>query len=245
MPPAERAGQTRETRLRNADTPATTRMILVRPGPGWHGLGGDYTLIEHLGPRTRRVYAALHERISSGQLAPGAKLPPHLELAAEFGVAPMTVRQVLGYLEQQGLVLRRPGRGTFVQAPVRPRVLVVEDGSMPRTLLSDYVEQVGYHTITASGPAEGLAALDSDSAIALVLSDVRLPDAATGSDFIRAVRRRWPELPVAAVTTSPDDLAELHGRPECPILILPKPFRSSQIKEVLHLALTRAGIPRR
>src|SRR5919202_49185 len=79
------------------------------------------------GPRTQRVYVALRERILHGGLMPGMQIPSHLELAAEFGVAPMTVRQVLGRLEEEGLVVRRPGRGTFVRESAKPAVLVVED----------------------------------------------------------------------------------------------------------------------
>ena len=197
-----------------------------------------------LGPRTQRVYAALRERILGGELAPGAKLASHLELAAQFGVAPMTVRQVLGRLEAEGLVSRQSGRGTFVQAPARPTVLVIEDGTVTRELLYEHVKQAGYHAIAASGPSEGLTLLEREPGVALVMIDLRLPTAAIGSDLIRTIRRRWPELLLAAVTTSPDDLAELHGRPECPVLIVPKPFRPSQIEEVLRLALTRPEVGR-
>lgn len=68
-----------------------------------------------LGPRSRRVYDALRSRILHGDLPPGSQLPPHLRLAVEFDVAPMTVRQVLGRLEDEGLVSRELGRGTFVR----------------------------------------------------------------------------------------------------------------------------------
>jgi diguanylate cyclase (GGDEF)-like protein/PAS domain S-box-containing protein len=44
------------------------------------------------------------------------KIPAHLELAKEFGVAPFTVRQVLAHLEREGLVSVEQGRGTFVRA---------------------------------------------------------------------------------------------------------------------------------
>ena len=195
-------------------------------------------MAHELGPRANRVYAALLERISGGHLAPGAKLPSHLQLAAEFGVAPMTVRLVLGRLEEEGLVSREPGRGTFVRAPARAAVLVVDDDAPARIALGEYVTRAGYRPIAASGPADGLAALKRDPTIALVLSDVRMPTAADGTGFIRAVRRRWPELPLAAVTGYAEDLADLRGSPECPVLIVPKPFRPSQVEEALRLALT-------
>ena len=194
---------------------------------------------QRFGPRTNRVYAALRERIVRGELEPGVKLPPHLELAAEFGVAPMTVRQVLGHLEEEGLVLRRPGRGTFVRESPRPAVLIVEQDPLRRAVLCEDVERAGYRTVGVEAAGDALALVASDATIALVLSAVRLPDTAGGAAFIRAVRRRRPELPLAAVLACPGDLAELYGTPECPVLILPSPPRASQLAEILRLALSK------
>lgn len=41
----------------------------------------------------------------------------HTVLATEFGVAPLTVRNALAQLEQDGLISREHGRGTFVRDP--------------------------------------------------------------------------------------------------------------------------------
>lgn len=58
-------------------------------------------------------------RIADGGLRVGARLPVEKELAREFGVAVMTVRQGVGLLVQRGIVERRQGIGTFVvRAPV-------------------------------------------------------------------------------------------------------------------------------
>ena len=194
---------------------------------------------QRFGQRTNRVYAALRERILHGEFEPGEKLPRYLELAAEFGVAPMTVRQVLGHLEEEGLVLRRPGRGTFVRESPRPAVLIVEQDPMRRAVLCEDVERAGYRAVGVEGAADALALVASDATVALVLSSVRLPDTAGGVAFIRAVRRRRPELPLAAVLACPGDLAEICGTPECPVLILPTPLRASQLSEVLRLALAK------
>lgn len=181
-------------------------------------------MIYNLGPRAERVYILLRDRILSGELTPGTKLPPHTQLAKEFGVAALTMRQVLSHLEDDGLISREQGRGTFVQARTTPGVLIVEDDPQMSTVLSLHVRNAGYRPITASGLAEALAAFEQDRAIALVLSDIRIPTAADGVEFIRTVRRRSPELPVVAVTGHPDDLLTLHGTSECPILILTKPI---------------------
>src|SRR5262249_46520802 len=83
--------------------------------------------------------------------------------------------------------------------------------------------------------AEALARLESEPSIALVLSDIRMPDSEGGVAFIRTVRRRWPDLSLAAVTGFPEDLAMLHGTDEYPVLTIPKPFRAHQIDDARRL----------
>jgi CheY-like chemotaxis protein len=194
-------------------------------------------VIYTLGPRARRVYTILRDGLLSGEFAPGTQLPSHTELAARFGVATLTVRHVLAHLEQEGLVSREHGRGTFARARPAPAVLIVEDDALTRTLLQTYVTRAGYRPIAASCSMEGLTALEQDQAIALVLSDIHMPHRQDGIGFIQAVARRWPEIPLAAITGYPDDLAELHGRRECPFLVLAKPVRAQQIETVLRLVL--------
>lgn len=187
--------------------------------------------------RGAEVFESLRARILSGDLVPGTQLPPHLRLAAEFGVAPMTVREVLRRLRDEGLVSLEHGRGTFVRERLAAAVLVVDDEPPMRGLLCDLVAEAGYRALAAGGPAEAIVQLEQDASIALVLADVRMPTAESGTELIRVVRRRWPRLPLAAVTAYPADLAELHGTPDCPVLILAKPFQPGQVAEALRLVL--------
>src|SRR5919197_6478704 len=57
--------------------------------------------------------------IVSGRLREGERLPPERELAEQFGVSRVTVRDALRALEAQGLVEVRVGArgGAFVTAP--------------------------------------------------------------------------------------------------------------------------------
>lgn len=196
-------------------------------------------MVRQLGPRSNRVYVTLRERISSGELQPGEKLPRYLELAAEFGVAPMTVRQVLERLEADGVLLRRPGRGTFVREAVTSAVLIVDGDPLVRALLCEHIERAGYSSVAVEDAAQAFALLETDARIALILSAVGDLGGTPGTPFIRAARRRRPELPLAAVIASPVELDELYGTPECPLLILPRPPRASQVEEVLRLTLAR------
>ncbi len=201
-------------------------------------------MIYGLGPRARRVYAALHDRIVRGDLAPGARLPAHRELAAEFGVAPMTVRQVLSHLEERGLVSREVGRGTFVRQPTLASILIVEGTPSMGAFLAEYVGRAGYRAITASCVADALDTLANDPTIVLILCDVRVPTPAEGVRLIAAVRRRWPGVPVAAMVTELDDLAGLFGTAEWPLLVLPKPVTMGLLDELLRLVAGRSTASR-
>jgi DNA-binding FadR family transcriptional regulator len=130
-------------------------------------------LIYALGPRARRVYIALRATILSGAHVPGDKLPSHLKLAVEYGVAPLTLRHVLAQLEADGLVSREHGRGTFIQACTAPGVLVVDDDRVSRMVLSRQLHLNGYQPLEAADPAAALAILQQVARIALVLTDVR------------------------------------------------------------------------
>ena len=61
-----------------------------------------------------QIRETLHEQIENGQLKPGQKLPAEDELAAQFGVSRMTVRQGISDLTEEGVLYRRRGVGTFV-----------------------------------------------------------------------------------------------------------------------------------
>ena len=50
----------------------------------------------------------------------------------------------------------------------------------------------------------------------------------------------WPDLALAIITHSPDDLAGLHGTREAPVLLLSTPFSANQVAELLRVALPPA-----
>ena len=65
-------------------------------------------------PLYYQIESILRRKIISGELPPGSPLPSEEVLGQEFNVSRITVRRALSILEDDGLILRQRGRGTFV-----------------------------------------------------------------------------------------------------------------------------------
>lgn len=72
-------------------------------------------------PPNRPLYSqaadALVAYMTANTLEPGAMLPGEDELARQLGVSRSTLREAMGVLEKEGLVVRKHGVGTFVTNP--------------------------------------------------------------------------------------------------------------------------------
>lgn len=65
-------------------------------------------------PRYVSVYDALVQEIKSGKYQSGDQLPGEKDLAIFYGVSRNTLRQALLLLQEDGLIINRQGKGTFV-----------------------------------------------------------------------------------------------------------------------------------
>jgi DNA-binding GntR family transcriptional regulator len=61
----------------------------------------------------RQVFGLYRQRIESGELPPGARLPSIRGMSQEFGIAGTTAQKVIAALKADGLVVTSP-MGTFV-----------------------------------------------------------------------------------------------------------------------------------
>ncbi|MBV6697987.1 TetR/AcrR family transcriptional regulator C-terminal domain-containing protein [Kitasatospora aureofaciens] len=68
------------------------------------------------GTPSGRILAELRRRITSGELAPGERVPSTRRITREWGVAMATATKVLTRLREEGLVRAVPGVGTVVAA---------------------------------------------------------------------------------------------------------------------------------
>jgi len=68
-------------------------------------------------PLYHQIKQWLLNRILSGELVPGSRLPDEFELCERLGVSRGVVRQALTELSYEGMIHRERGRGTFVSTP--------------------------------------------------------------------------------------------------------------------------------
>jgi len=142
-----------------------------------------------------------------------------------------------------------PGRGTRVHiwlpradAPPAPAVqeapevmaqgsgsvLFVEDDPLVREAVAGGLRQAGFTVRVAESGDAALALLDGGLQVDVVFSDIVMPGGLSGIDLARALRRRWPELPVVLATGYTERRVALPGVP-----ILAKPYDIAQAVNLL------------
>jgi GntR family transcriptional regulator len=98
------------------------------------------------GPKYQALRAAIVGAISSGDFAPGMRLPTEAELAQVLPLSLGTIQKAYGELVKNGLVVRSRGRGSFVAPPHRQMAepwhcrFLADDG----TVLPVYPRLIGH-----------------------------------------------------------------------------------------------------
>lgn len=96
--------------------------------------------------RSRELGKALtryvHARLQAGQLQAGDRLPAERELAEMFGGSRGAIRRALLEMENEGLIGREVGRGTFIKAAAMLRPSSMPPGREPEASALTTFEQV-------------------------------------------------------------------------------------------------------
>lgn len=97
------------------------------------------------GGRVEEVVERISRAIMLGLVVDGEQLPTEVNFAHQLGVSPMTLREALAILRQQGLVETRRGRngGTFVRRPANPPLDALEERLRSTTVseLRDFTDE--------------------------------------------------------------------------------------------------------
>ncbi|MBO4854496.1 MAG: GntR family transcriptional regulator [Oscillospiraceae bacterium] len=106
-------------------------------------------------PLYTQLVGIIKHNIASGALRVGELLPSESELCRALDVSRNTVRQAIGELENEGLVVRKRGKGTFVADPNTTRrgvpysftTEISSMGKSPSSTLVDFTVMTPQHDI--------------------------------------------------------------------------------------------------
>ena len=102
---------------------------------------------------TQKVVLSLRQRIESGALSPGDKLPTEHQLIEEFGVSRTVIREAISGLKADNLVSSRQGAGVFVLEAAKKDETLSLLSENPKTIAS-VIEALELRAAVEIGAAE-------------------------------------------------------------------------------------------
>jgi DNA-binding response OmpR family regulator len=122
-----------------------------------------------------------------------------------------------------------------------PRILVIDDQADVRAVIILALHVKGFEAVGAESAAAGLKAFD-ESSFDVAIVDIFL-EGADGTEVIRTLRERSPDLPIVAISgITPLDF--LSGSPEFDnVVCLQKPFRPTALLKAIEAARARFPSP--
>ena len=127
--------------------------------------------------------------------------------------------------------------------PTRRRILVIDDEASLRHMLEIILDRAGYDVVTAADGEAGLATLEADPGLSIVLCDVRMPRL-DGLGFLDRLgdRKRWVHTIVMSAYGSMELALEAMKRGAYDYIS--KPFKPDEILLVLKKVEERERLAR-
>ncbi len=174
------------------------------------------------------------------------------------------VKQSNGHIQ----IYSEPGQGTSIkmyfprldgdgaypdretpERPVEPRpdqhhecILLVEDDEDVSRYVIEALSEFGYRVEHAGTAAEALVILQKTPDIALLFTDVVLPDGMNGRELAREAKKLRPDLPVLFATGYTRNAIIHHGRLDADVELLTKPFTTETLaRKVRQVLDQKAG----
>jgi GntR family transcriptional regulator len=158
-------------------------------------------------PMYRQIAEDLRQRIESGEVAPGSRLPSEPELQEQYAASRNTVRDAVKWLINLGLVESRPGQGIFVGLKVDPFVTTLS--SDPATGLGggEGASYLSEASTNRRKPSSSPVRVEIQAASDAIASQLLIP---AGSQVISRHQRRFIDETAWSLQTSfyPMDLAD-------------------------------------
>jgi two-component system cell cycle response regulator CpdR len=105
-----------------------------------------------------------------------------------------------------------------------PVVLVVDDEPLLLDMLCDMLAELGCEAVCVDCPVKGLAKIAADERIAMLITDVQMPNM-DGFELAHRAREKRPDMPIVLMS------GKVIGRPGFPVIR--KPFSPPQLAEIV------------
>ncbi len=117
-------------------------------------------------------------------------------------------------------------------------ILIVEDDALVREYVVTQIGSLGYNTLAASNAAGALAIINGPDRIDLLFTDVIIPGGLNGRQLATEALTRRPGLKILYTSGYTENAIVHHGRLDAGVLLLPKPYLSSDLARMIQTALT-------
>jgi CheY-like chemotaxis protein len=127
--------------------------------------------------------------------------------------------------------------GIFEFAGGDESILIVEDDALVREYVVTQISRLGYDTLAANNAAEALAIINGPERIDLLFTDVIMPGGMNGRQLAIESQTRRPGLKILYTSGYTENAIVHHGRLDAGVLLLPKPYLSSDLALMIRTAL--------
>ena len=114
-------------------------------------------------------------------------------------------------------------------------VLVVEDQTLVRMFMADFLDEAGFKVFEAVGADEALTVLEARPDVQAVVTDIEMPGSMNGIELTHVIRDRWPGIGVVVTSgrqrPGPDDLPD-------EVVFLAKPYLRDTVITVIRQMAT-------
>ena len=111
------------------------------------------------------------------------------------------------------------------------------------TFVTGQLKSLGYATLVAGNAAEALSLIERGATFDLLFTDVIMPGGMNGRQLAEEVVRRRPFAKVLFTSGYTQNAILHHGRLDPDIILLPKPYRKSDLARVVRLAIASPLTP--
>ena len=116
-------------------------------------------------------------------------------------------------------------------------ILVVEDDSLVRTFVIGQIQSLGYATLAAVDAREAMAVINGPEKVDLLFTDMIMPGSMNGRQLADAAVQRRASLKVLFTSGYSNEAIIHHGHLDAGVLLLAKPYRKSDLAQMIRAAL--------